>query len=1644
MTNEELTVRDDFSPTRNLEIINKNSQDMLSKDIMLQSQSNHENGLKRNYHGRELLELLQNADDAYTALPDGLKSKDVQVLFELKKDGGQEILRISNHGRPFNASAVLSLCRGDASNKDDLFIGNKGIGFRSVLNWASIVRVYSGKYNIEFSAKNANENLEEIRKKTHIAELLEKHPKLEYPILWAPKEISSNVEPGYDTTIELVIKEGSQSDNWSLEKQIEEFDECTLLFIQSTNKITFKLPGTIFSFQKEVLENHEDTSRVSVYKLDGDDKVIGVKKEFIVFKSNDHKLEWGKEGEKYSVPMVVAIPTDFSPLRKKMYTFFPIANLNCPFNALMHTSFVLSDTRDSVNSDAVNEKVFELLLEFYVQKVCDYFQKKEYGNKILELLTPSESVCKNRSFPNPFDKKDGNGKTLFAKYIEKVNEKVTFLTVNDDFIGMENANADSPKRPILNEGYPSYFTGPEFESLVKKIDNSMAVDFAKSFLLTGIFWEEERGICAWRYRRDELVEKINKLSSTWTAAQNIEAFLWWRSSFPENTGIPKLLKEKSDSPNVKWIENGLFFLPSKDNFTEIPGFAKCSFLDEEYAEKLVEICEVKYGPAGDKSEWDEDSFNSSELAMGADEKNPYKEFREHEKRVIIQFLQKKLNINNSNYIEIKEYSASNLIRPINDAVQGNYKNAKDFAKWLRLNLEEIKKNKAWFNLASDFNVTTTYFPCRDGSVAQIKDLYQGREYGNDMGEELFSYVGSKKAVAGPEEFLLGDEDSVDDIKEFLDIFAVSTMPSVEMKTSYRFEDFNFEYQRYLKELISEHSKSIKSQNEIASQELEYVCIPEVKGIQEILRRCDTETILKWILTSEELRDAMKENAIGAEIRYKVHTKGYGKPPKAPPIKTFEGYLHFLFRTSSWLACKKGGVKRAPKDYIQLSRDRFKDVLNVISESDIRQISEDVGSDELTLKDLLVQFGVAQDFIELPVENFYNMMLDLPDKDPTGELSASVYLSCIRSLASNKDVLKKFDSDCFSRKRFMICGKLSAKQTTSSKEPPSFQSIKEVYFTNKAVPNISGKYLLNVPVKNGSLDDMKLLFGVQQFKEDILIDATRDPVNSDYDEDFQTELAAYMPYAYCLRVGKANEGEKSRLRRLEIHLAKSLYVQIEGLQSQPFTGDLYTIFQKSPTLWYIYIGNSKYDNFELSKKMEDIFEVLCNLQDRDLLAKYRELYSNKERRDSLIEYYGYSQEEINESKQFFRLCDSERGKVLRYLESIHFEKIEEAKERIKDVYLGKNDSVDEQLLLLQFLKFVGINLDVLNGIIGNELDVQLALRKLLKDSLEKLDEAVYCSIADSLCEKPLDEKKKIGKIFEEIEEVVRGCSKDIKEIATFDADAKIEEIVRAKVGKWSNDPGRYSRNNTRLLQEAGIDKESESQYISNLLYFNINWELGDADEVAKTLKEELRKQGESGVDDSPDGDGVPNDDLDGGPGDGGIPPSHWRPPQGGGFGGGDASNKGTGNKKIGDIGEKFIYDRIWEKSIKEVLAHVGDYDVDETHIDWVSGAAGRKKRVRPKDGFGYDIAVYGKDGRRLLIEVKTSTQRACSFYMTLNEKKKAEEEKNNYTVIFVYYDKANKKCEYWYIGNPWKDENINQFNHTETEYHIDYRDENEKG
>ena len=92
------------------------------------------------YRGRCILELLQNAHDALA----NAQSGDPQQISFVLRTSPEPVLLIGNSGRPFRPVDFEGLCQLGQSPKDpNKSVGNKGLGFRSVLEVSTIPEIWS-------------------------------------------------------------------------------------------------------------------------------------------------------------------------------------------------------------------------------------------------------------------------------------------------------------------------------------------------------------------------------------------------------------------------------------------------------------------------------------------------------------------------------------------------------------------------------------------------------------------------------------------------------------------------------------------------------------------------------------------------------------------------------------------------------------------------------------------------------------------------------------------------------------------------------------------------------------------------------------------------------------------------------------------------------------------------------------------------------------------------------------------------------------------------------------------------------------------------------------------------------------------------------------------------------------------------------------------------------------------------------------------------------------------------------------------------------------------------------------------------------------------------------------------------------------
>ena len=320
---------------------------------------NREIETEKEYNGRQLLELLQNADD----------EKSEELLIKL--DTNKNILTISNRGTdcsPFSYEGIRSLMISNLSSKTTKkFIGNKGLGFRSIINWSKNITINSGGLDIEFSRDIVdnvfdelftNDVQDKIRAERNLPKSIKPIPFLSIP------RLNDNKQDEWTTSVRIQYKSDFLGD---IRKQINELKNEILLFLNSIQKL------------RVVVDD--------VVQLDVDKSTLSEK--WTTFQKREvlPKDLWDKENEEEYFDLKIALQDNLESDIVELFSYFPTKiDINLPF--IVHGTFELNSSRNEINDSLKNRYILEQLVELIVATAKEITQE-EVSYKALQMLAYS-------------------------------------------------------------------------------------------------------------------------------------------------------------------------------------------------------------------------------------------------------------------------------------------------------------------------------------------------------------------------------------------------------------------------------------------------------------------------------------------------------------------------------------------------------------------------------------------------------------------------------------------------------------------------------------------------------------------------------------------------------------------------------------------------------------------------------------------------------------------------------------------------------------------------------------------------------------------------------------------------------------------------------------------------------------------------------------------------------------------------------------------------------------------------------------------------------------------------------------------------------------------------------------------------------
>ena len=499
----------------------------------------------KGYHGRELLELLQNAVDELA----GTENRSVYISLN---DG---LLTICNNGNVFSYDGFISLMYSNLSPKHNKaeYIGNKGTGFRSILNWAKSVRIYSGALSVEFSDRYAEDMLKNLLKHESVKTFCQTHEDVHLATLVAPRIISELASKSYDTVIEVSLKEGVID---RVIGQLKQINAKTLLFLENLEHLTVDINGDITRYDKPFTSDDEEPSVIRIETRHNAE--LPEKEEWsVIFREGNY------EKQKYGV--TIAYKTDMTVKPDVLYSYFK-TKVQFPVPALVHATFDLNADRNHLSETDANKLILKVICNTLVE---------------LALLTATE--CVNYAplallstigeFPADLSWEDFN---IRDYYYDAIAEKKVLPTVNGEYISFN----ESPR--FYESTIADYLSGDSFGKLMPHTDNITVSKMVKAIA-------KYRSVSL-RYVYIDIVNGINSILGA--VSINTRAALWL--DFIKEYGNEVVPHKKPlfvlDTKGKNVDDDIQVFLPSEGaSFSSPPDFTRIVFLNRELVTALREL-----------------------------------------------------------------------------------------------------------------------------------------------------------------------------------------------------------------------------------------------------------------------------------------------------------------------------------------------------------------------------------------------------------------------------------------------------------------------------------------------------------------------------------------------------------------------------------------------------------------------------------------------------------------------------------------------------------------------------------------------------------------------------------------------------------------------------------------------------------------------------------------------------------------------------------------------------------------------------------------------------------------------------------------------------------------------------------------------
>lgn len=385
--------------------------------------------IAESYKTRTLIELIQNADDAQST-SFGLHEIDNGFI-------------VGNNGRTFTAEDLESLCRSGSSNKQrgGNTIGYRGIGFKSVVNIANTISVFSGEFSFSFDrtlTKHALQN------------------DVDVPLIRVPHPITEKEKTALNQAFELKQKNGYTTifvfrdvvGKLSLE-ELSDLDRSSLLFLHNLRTLTINYKN----INRQILVEHLGTNQ---------------RQTIVRICEKDYRDEWLIESckrntidriafKKANGTIVPALPTE-----SVIHSFTPTYEFSGAYFKI-NGDFTTDPSRKTVDLDDLSKESFQNSVSILVDSITSILNgdttKKGFFSPFVNIQSSESNRFKSLLF------KTIETGLQHSEILTKYNtiEKFTAIRIKPEWLNYEdyenlcfNSIVGIPKELIST--YPELFS----------------------------------------------------------------------------------------------------------------------------------------------------------------------------------------------------------------------------------------------------------------------------------------------------------------------------------------------------------------------------------------------------------------------------------------------------------------------------------------------------------------------------------------------------------------------------------------------------------------------------------------------------------------------------------------------------------------------------------------------------------------------------------------------------------------------------------------------------------------------------------------------------------------------------------------------------------------------------------------------------------------------------------------------------------------------------------------------------------------------------------------------------------------------------------------------------------------------------------